>query len=118
MPRGDLGDAHERGLKIGPPAPRKVTASFHPRQHPLRLRRLEVYRQAIETPAVKVAFANLTKLPRSYAGARQVVKNAAQSESGGLDQYEERPGAGRTIGRKPGTVGGCSSSAPPQATAE
>lgn len=56
------------------------------------------------TPALKGAFANLTKLPRSYTGERHVVTIAAQSGSGCIHQYEERPGAGTPIEREPGTL--------------
>ena len=50
------------------------------------------------------AFAELATLPRSYAGERHIVKIAAQSESRGLDQYEERSGAGPTIEHEPGKL--------------
>lgn len=69
-----------------------------------RVLRLETYRKATEDPAIKLAFAKLAILPRTYSGERHVVQISAESESGGYAQYEERPGPGPVLEREPGTL--------------
>ena len=63
-----------------------------------RLRRLETHHQTIEDSSLKVTFANLTILPRSYVGARHRIRIDKGNEgSGGVADYEERPGPGPAI---------------------
>ena len=70
-----------------------------------RLRRLETHHQTIEDSNLKVTFAKLTILPRSYIGERHRIRIDKGNEgSSGVANYEERPGPGRAIGSDPNVL--------------